>query len=153
MKRLLTSGPCYLALSLCLLLAAGCGKKGPPVVPVEGKVTVGGQPLTGGQISFIRIPGPEDTDEEGNVPQDMAAPSGTLDSGGQYKLFTGGKAGAPKGEYKVVVSPPMMPSPDGKMPMMPFDMKYGNPRDTPLRVTVGDNPAPGTYDFDLKKEL
>lgn len=36
-----------------LLLAAGCGQKGPATYPVSGTVTFDGQPIPEGRISFI----------------------------------------------------------------------------------------------------
>jgi hypothetical protein len=48
-----------LAKRISLLMAvalAGCGKPGPPRAPVQGNVTVGGQPLAAGRILFVPLP-------------------------------------------------------------------------------------------------
>jgi hypothetical protein len=55
----------------CLLIAstliAGCGKSGPYPVPVGGVVTLDGQPLAEGVISFINL---------GEVPESVAIKEG-----------------------------------------------------------------------------
>jgi hypothetical protein len=87
MSRLLFSLPVGLIFVLWAALGMGCGTPSLAVVPVTGKVTVGNQPVTSGQVSLI----PEDTK---NHP-DLCA--GTIDASGEYKIFTGGKEGAPLG--------------------------------------------------------
>jgi hypothetical protein len=131
-------------LSLGLLSLCGCGGVSlPPLNPVKGKVTVEGQPLTGGNISLIPVA----------VTNDKTIPpsAGEIKSSGEYEIFTGGKSGAPAGDYKVVITPPMMPmdmaAGQKGPPKLPFNMKYGNPKDTPLQVKVPG----GDYDLTLKK--
>ena len=44
-----------LGLSTLLFLFTGCGDNGPQRAPIKGKITIGGQPLAGGQILFVPI--------------------------------------------------------------------------------------------------
>jgi hypothetical protein len=113
-----------------------------PQVPVSGQVTVDGQPVTSGQVSFI----PTSTDAPAVGPS-----GGTIDSSGKYTIHTDGRAGAPLGKYKVTVNPSMVPTGDGKMPQAPFNSIYSSPRTTTLEVEVVANPASGAYDLKLKK--
>lgn len=90
-----------LALSFCL--SAGCpsgGKKLPAVYPVEGKVVYkGGQPLTGGSVSF-----------QSQTDSSFAA-SGEIQPDGSFTLWTFADKervkGAPPGKYNVTVMPAM----------------------------------------------
>src|SRR5262249_14047953 len=83
-------------LGLCVWALAGCGDgSGLKVVPVAGKLTIDGQPLTTGSISF------RPDAARGNRSQHH--PTGTIDEEGRYQLFTAGKKGAPLGWYKVMV--------------------------------------------------
>ena len=126
-----------------LLLALGCGGgTSLHLVPVHGKVTLeDGHAVSGGQVSFFP------TSEE----KKAGLITGTLGNGGEYKLFTDGKEGAPTGKYKVTVNPSMVPTGGTKGPTTPFNQKYMNPKTTDLTVDVTDNPPPGHYDFKLKK--
>ena len=73
-----------------ILLLAGCGGK---TVPVEGNVTLDGEPLAGATVMFIPV-------KEGGQPA-----TGLTDANGKFQLKTGNdKTGALPGEYKVVVS-------------------------------------------------
>jgi hypothetical protein len=128
-------------LLLCgVTLSAGC-KPAVKVEPVSGKVTVAGQPVTGGQVSLIPA------DKEGGG---AGMSAGTIDETGTYTIYTAGKAGAPAGKYKVTVTPPMMPTGGTKAPTMPFNTMYRDPRQTPLTVDVPSS-APGAYDLKLSK--
>ena len=57
-----------------LLLPAGCGKGRTPRVPVAGQVLLDGKPVTTG---FIWV-----------IPSDGRAATGTIDSGGRFRLTT-----------------------------------------------------------------
>jgi hypothetical protein len=48
-KKLTTIGPLF---CLLFLVNAGCGSKYPPTAPVSGKITLNGEPVTQGRISF-----------------------------------------------------------------------------------------------------
>lgn len=130
--------------SLCAVLSQGGCKKGdgPDTVPVSGKVTVDGQAVTAGQVSYI----PFDRDQPTGG---MSA--GQIDQTGGYVIFTGGKQGAPPGRYKVTVTPSMVPTGDNKMPTAPFNSKFADSAKTPLVVNVAAGAAPGTYDLKLTK--
>jgi hypothetical protein len=61
MFRLLRLAVCAGALSaLCLAIvcSSGCGQSGPPRGAVQGRVTIGGQPLANGRILFLPAEGP-----------------------------------------------------------------------------------------------
>jgi hypothetical protein len=53
---------------------AGCGQRGPARAPIQGKVTIGGQPLTAGRILFTPI-----------APNQGPAASARI-AAGEYKL-------------------------------------------------------------------
>jgi hypothetical protein len=127
----------------CLALALGCsGGKGVTLAPVSGTVTVDGQPVTSGQVTFIRT---TTKDEEKS-----GLSAGTIDSGGKYTIFTDGKAGVPPGTYKITVTPSMVPV-DGKAPTANFNAKYRDPSATPLQKEVVASPEAGRYDLKLEK--
>lgn len=141
MKQMSRSVRPLLALA-CLTLALGCsGGKKLNLAPVSGTVTVGGQPLTAGQVSFL----PATKDQEGTLS------AGTIGSDGKYTIFTGGKSGAPLGKYKVTVTPSMMPSADGKAPTFAFNQKYRDAKTTTLLFEVVEKPDAGRYDLKLDK--
>jgi len=125
------------------LLVVGCGKSSIKVEPVRGKVTVDGQPVTSGQVSLLPTTQDKDT---GNLS------AGTIDTSGEYKIFTAGKEGAPAGKYKVTVTPSMVPMTGATTaPTTPFNAKYRDAKTTPLEINVVANPAAGAYDLKLTK--
>jgi hypothetical protein len=87
----------FAALSVALLSAAGCGKapeQRVPVFPVEGAITLKGQPMPGAMIVLH----PKTPIE--NVP----APRAEINKEGAVKVSTyNGGDGAPEGEYVVTV--------------------------------------------------
>ncbi|OWK34720.1 hypothetical protein [Fimbriiglobus ruber] len=118
----------------------GCNQ-GPnfTTVPVSGKITVDGTPLPAGQVTYTF------------VGEGVGVPSGGAIKDGEYMIYTGGKAGAPVGKYKVTVTPVMMPSADGKMPKTNFNSKFSEPSKTTLTVDVTATPPPNAYDLKLTK--
>src|SRR5262249_42803462 len=77
---------------LSLATLGGCDKTGlPPLAPVEGKVTVDSQALTSGTVSLVPL------EKEATI---KYSSSGQIESSGNYKIYTGGEAGAPLGKYK-----------------------------------------------------
>ena len=127
----------------------GCGDSGVKLVPVVGKVTVDGQPLTlataEGSVSFRPEKGTENRKE----------PAGAIDKDGTYRLLTDGKEGAPLGRYRVLVAvvEPIDPKsgfPYGKRKSY-VNYKYSDPKTTDLVIEVVASPAPGAYDLKLKK--
>jgi hypothetical protein len=131
------------------LFLSGCGSPSAKLVPVSGKVTLDGQPLTAGQVTLYS------TTKEKTPESTAGLSSGTVDSSGNYKILTAGKDGAPLGKYKVLVTPPMMPMENAGSkgpPSLPFSMDYGDPNKTPLNIDVVENAAPGAYDLKLSSK-
>jgi hypothetical protein len=133
-------------------LAPGCGQKEASLTPVAGKVTVDGAPLSSGSVSLI----PDVSVEAGaktasnEIPGGMSG--GEIKSDGTYKIYTGGKEGAPLGKYKVRVIPPVTaPKDDKETPNIGFDKKYTDAHNTPLHFEVVKNAEAGHYDLKLKK--
>jgi len=118
---------------------------------VSGKVTVDGQPLTAGQVTFIPdVPHPSST--EGGKVETFGLTTGQIGSDGTYKITTSGKSGAPLGKYKVTVTPSMVPARDAKTaPPSGFQQIFSDAQKTPLRKEVVANPEAGRYDLKLTK--
>jgi hypothetical protein len=118
-------------------VVAGCGKKS---VPVSGKVTVDGRPLTNAIIFFAP--------DKDNPLRTIA--KAKLGEDGTYQLTTNEEAGAPLGWYKVYVAFDS-PKPTGKPRAAPvaISKKYLDASHSPLSVEVVANPPPGAYDFQL----
>jgi hypothetical protein len=119
--------------------AAGCSGS---AATVTGTVTLDGQPLTKGDVSFH-------PDGAG------AAPAyGQIDSSGRYTLSTGTEAGLAPGNYvAVVVATKDPPQPYDKtgaeIPPIPITPgKYGNVATSDLKVQVkpGKNDVPLALD-------
>src|SRR5262245_52363280 len=98
MSALRVSARFRAVLIACLLCAfvAGCGADD-NLVPVEGRVLLQGQPLSGlsGSVTFV----PDSS--KGNT--SSASAVGEI-AEGRYRLSTRGKPGAAPGWYKVVVT-------------------------------------------------
>lgn len=132
-----------IGLSVCfaaMLSLAGCGKSAlqslgvGPMVPVQGKVTLGGKPLMGGNVFFY-----PQGEVKGFVPQ------GLIDSQGNYSLATSGEAGVPLGKYRATVEP----ASDDKSQDLLVDVRYTSWVHSPLVLEVKENAPPGTYDLKL----
>jgi len=114
------------------LLAAGCGG------------TVGGQPLTAGQIAF---------EADGQLLASRIAPDG------RYQLRNGGTIQVPPGDYTVLLAPPPPdlvedPKTTEIRPAAPLDQsrypkKYRSPETSNLRQTI----PPGNSEIDLEFRL
>jgi hypothetical protein len=141
MSARLVAGACCLALGL-----AGCSdSSGPKLVPVVGHVTVDGQPVKAGTLSF------RPDKSKGNT--GLHEPYGEIDAAGNYKLFTNRKEGAPVGWYRVAVmaaEPVEVGNLSGKARYF-ANPKYGTVETSGLAVEVVENPAEGAYDFRLAK--
>jgi len=138
-----------LACFLGLLACTGCGS-GPALIPVEGKVTVGGQPLAAAKVVFYP------TEElPAGTRLDIV---GVIGADGAYRMTTNGKAGVPKGKYKATVNtlggagapPPVgaLPAPTAAPPPPPrrkANIKYESPDTTDLTVEVPSS----SYDLGL----
>jgi hypothetical protein len=76
-------------LAACGLVATGCDQ-GPKLVPIEGRVTLDGQPLTYGDIRVI--------------PSSGRPAYGSLDEQGRFKLFVDDQEGCPLGNHIVTIN-------------------------------------------------
>lgn len=135
------------ALALLALLAAptwGCGSKSerPATLPVQGKVTYKGQPVSKGTVTFQSDAGQTAT--------------GEIQPDGTYQLSTFvERDGALPGHHKVMIiandaDPTLMPgsSPGYKPPKELVPKKYENLETSGLDADVAkDKPS---YDFELK---
>jgi hypothetical protein len=121
---------------------AGCASKNEnlaSLVPVSGKVTVSGKPLTAGTITF--------TPEEAAGLNARYSPTSKIGPDGTYTITTGGVPGALPGKYRVVVStaPSPMAAPDTRAPKQPaISSKYKTAQSTDLSVDVSPT-SPGPY--------
>jgi hypothetical protein len=115
-----------------LVLIAGCGKSGPQIAPVHGRVTLYGQPLVNADVRF--------------QPDEPVRPSiGRTDSDGHYELmFKRGQPGAIVGQHTVgiSVSPEVVPHP----PIIAA--RFSTQSELHREVNSGDN----EFDFDVTTE-
>lgn len=103
--------------------------------PVHGRVRVKGEPAAGATVVFHR---------EGPAGQDL--PTGIVDSEGSFTLTTGGKPGAPAGNYTVTVVWPETKKLTGKEPITmgaelvdgPDRLRgvYGSPQKSALKAEI-----------------
>ncbi len=131
-------------LSSFILVSNGCGNANEEkLLPVVGKVTHDGKPLTTGTISLRA--------DAGN--QGTAEPYAQIDADGNYQLFTKNKPGAPAGNYIVLVvaTEPIDPNNPSAAPKSLIDRKYADPSAPVLRLVVEANPKDGQYDLRLTK--
>jgi hypothetical protein len=136
------------------LLMIGCDSSGVgKTVPVVGKITVNGEPLTTGTGYVLFRP---DKAKGNDSPFE---PGGTMDKDGNYRLSTKTKDGAPPGWYRVEVFVSLPPAgvPQGKRtaanaaPVSLIDTKYNSVETSGLAVEVVNNASPGAYDLALTK--
>lgn len=128
-----------------VFVVVGCSK---PVgfeklVPVEGKVTVEGQPLSMGMVVLQpeKLEGPDQ-----NLP-----PGGWIGHvhNGSYQVMAAGKPGAPPGRYRIMV----IPSDAAQTKKWRIQTKSGTMADnsTGVEIDVTDNPEPGSFDLSLTR--
>jgi hypothetical protein len=138
------------------LLAAACGDDSDvgKTYPVSGKVLLNGEPLVAKTTTILLKP---DT-AKGNTTS--FEPAASVDSSGNYTVFTKKKRGAPPGWYKVIVTATATesPAPASKRPLkqrpLPESLvpgKYAQAATTPLQIEVVESPAAGAYDLVLTK--
>lgn len=88
--RHLDAAPLLVLSALALLISIGCGQSGPGLLPVSGRVTVDGEPVESGTVTFYPGSGRPATSE--------------LSSGGRYQLTTYNSGdGAVSGHYVVTI--------------------------------------------------
>ncbi|QDU30764.1 hypothetical protein ETAA8_59120 [Anatilimnocola aggregata] len=124
-----------LLLACGLLALVGCQG---PISTVEGQVTLDGQPLSRGDISFYAPGG--------------ALANGAIDVSGRYRIQTGTERGLTPGTYRVVVvaNDVILPTEPGgaPMPKLITPAKYSDPATSGFTAEV--KPGHNKFDFELK---
>jgi hypothetical protein len=146
-RQVVTAALLLVAVCFFALTTAGCGDSSGigKTVPVVGRVTVDGQPVKAGTVSFR-----PDKSKGNNLAHE---PYGEIDAEGSYKLFTGKKEGAPVGWYRVAVfagEPVEVGNLSGQAKWY-ANPKYATVETAGLAVEVMESPAPGSYDLKLTK--
>ena len=129
-----------------LLLAVtvfGCGKNGPELAPISGRVTFQGKAVSSGTV---RLSNP-------SAGVDVLA---TLQPDGTYVVRMGNDKGLPKGTYAVAVVPPRVDAPVGAMASPPIPKRpdiperYRDPSSSGLTLVVesGEN----VFDIDMRSD-
>jgi len=99
MSKTKSAGLCFI-LAIGSLLAAGCGGSGEKLAPVEGTITLDGEPLANAKVEF------ELSAESPSYGKMSGSPAyGRTDAKGRYKLkYTPEKDGAPVGKHVVRIT-------------------------------------------------
>lgn len=136
---------------LAAALAGGCSRQPPPIVPVEGRVTLDGRPLPRAEVRFYPV-----TEFGGEY---IAV--GETDDDGRFKLSCPGRPGACACENRVTVAEAPLPEElrgmTGEAQLKasryldalknrPIPPKYATLAQSPLAVTV----APGQTEYNLE---
>jgi hypothetical protein len=129
-----------------ILLLAGCSPIQEDYLPVEGTITVHGQPLPAGTIVFH-----PDAAKGNTSKREPRGVIGTVEPG-HYRLTTDDRDGAPPGCYKVTIFalPPITRENSQRPPEWLADPKYADVQTSGLTAVVGKNAAAAAYDFDLQ---
>lgn len=129
---------------LCLLtlILLGCQAAPPPetLVPVRGKVTVKGKPLSQGTIVF------RPDRDRGNTSKHE--PRATISPEGTYELESGDELGAPPGWYRVTVNAMKMEG-STKPPVWLVAQKYSDVKTSGLAAEVKTDASGTSVDFDV----
>lgn len=129
---------------VALVVLVGCSSKPDGLHMVGGKVSVKGEVLRKGTVSF------RPDSAKGNATQHH--PTGEIDADGNYVLFTTGKKGAPPGWYRVLVFADGNPNPaPGKPSQWLHHPKYTTEKTTDIWLEVVEKPSPGGYDLSLSR--
>ncbi len=138
------------ALAAVALAIAGCSKSPPPIVPVEGRVTINGKPVPKAEVRFYPM--------IGFGGEYIAV--GETDEDGRFKLVCPAGAGACACECRVTVTDAPLPeefrgmSGDAQtkaakymnsMKNRPIPTQYANLAQSPLKIDV----AADRKDYDL----
>lgn len=138
----------FASLVLSCLLLAGCGKKGPALGLLQGKVRLDGKALTVGVVQF----------ENESAGISIWVP---VDDEGKYVARTHDMPGLPVGNYKVALKPygrwnvdpktglPALLAEGKKEPAPPIPPKYFTGETSGLSVEIkeGENPP---FNIDIK---
>jgi hypothetical protein len=132
----------------CALLAigvAGCDRSSlGRIVPVKGKVTFDGRPVTSGSLVF------KPDAAKGN--SNTLEPAGTIGPDGRYSLFTKEREGAPLGWYQVAVVAQEINEKDPYAPPKSLiPTRYNEASTSGLEIEVTVSPVPGAYELKLVK--
>ncbi len=137
-------------LGLAALALTSCSSSPAPLtlVPVEGKVTVGGSPLPLGQVTFY----PDST--KGNGTDKI--PVGSIEGDGSYKIRTGTaegvRDGAPPGWYKVTVVVKGVGTPEQAKAKAPqYNPSFTNSKQTPISIEVKEGASAKAYEINLTR--
>jgi hypothetical protein len=125
------------------LITAGCSNQDPKLVAVEGKVTMGNEPVTRGYVIFT----PDH--KKGNDSKEE--PRGNINEDGTYRLMTHVKEGVAPGWYKVAVSAAKQIDP--KNPYFTdwlIDPRFNDATTSKIQFEVVKDPAPGRYDIKVE---
>jgi hypothetical protein len=128
--------------SLTAIGLSACGRSGPQLVPVEGKVTLtDGTPVAYGHVILHPDAG------RGNASKEVC--QGTIRDG-RYTIMTGARQGAPVGAYKVSIEAAKDVDPSNPyITEWLADEKYVDPSRSNLTMEVVESAEPGRYDFKL----
>jgi hypothetical protein len=118
--------PGFMCLIACVF-ALGCTAEGPKLHPVNGKVFYLEQPADGATVVFQSVGGDPEA----------AMPSGLVKADGSFALSTPTRgAGAPAGEYIVLITWYPPDARDQNNPKNRLPAKFGSAATTPLKATV-----------------
>lgn len=121
-------------LGLLAIIFAGCGRGGPELASVTGKVTLDGKPLQNAIITFTPL--------DGGV-----ASSGTTSEDGTYSLVCPLGKGALVGKHRISVHSQPPGSIDSAGGVDEDDPKYGTGWDASARAPVFIDPIPARYNI------
>jgi hypothetical protein len=143
------------AVSLVVLVLAGCGPKGKKSGAVTGKVTYKGQPVNGAALLLYPASGGDTPALTVPVGQDGEFRISDV-APGEYKVVVQGSPGAQQVDPRMLKSmpPEKRAEAEAKLkgmntpPTIPFPKKYTDPKTTDLKVTVTDKAE--TKDLELQ---
>lgn len=123
------------ALAASAVCWAGCGPQELPAGSLTGKVSLKGEPLSGGMVTII------------NSDTGIGA-SGEIDSSGRFRIDS-----ARTGTYQVAIQPPAAPTPDemaagAKPESSPIPPKYQDPQTSGLTATVNEGSNEANFDLE-----
>ena len=119
------------------VVATGCAKK-KTLVPVEGTLTLNGEPVEGATVCFVPV--------DGNV---GAAAAGATDSSGHFTVTTGSDPGCVPADYKVTVYK-IETSGDSILTAKAtnkFPDKFADPEQSGLTATITKKTEPLKFDL------
>jgi hypothetical protein len=139
----LVSGGLAAAL-VCLSVGCGNDGNGEKLLPVSGKVSYKGQPLTTGTVILVADAAKGNTTKH--------EPRGPIDDQGNFEVGISGRPGAPPGWYKVAVvaNKPPNPSKPYAVTGSLLPKKYSDAKTSELAIEVTEKPNDHAYDIALK---